>query len=133
MLIERHDETKVDRCSFCGGFWFDASELDRVLEADPAVVPVEAAIPERGRSAISCPRCWPKLLDAAGWSGMIFERCPTCRGLYVDAPELLRLQQQGPPESGAELEQVLHNALREAGWNLLAASGLIALLVRLLR
>ena len=132
MLAERHDETEVDRCPFCGGLWFDASELDRILQAGPGGVPVEAVIPERGMSAISCPRCWPKLLDTAGWSGMILERCPTCRGLYVDAPELLRLQREGLPESPCELEQALESALRNAGWNLLAATSLIGLLLRLL-
>lgn len=133
MSPERHGETEVDRCSFCGGLWFDASELDRILQGAPAGVPVEAVIPERGMSALSCPRCWPKLLDAVGWSGTILERCPTCRGLYVDGPELLRLQQQGRPDTPAELEQALHHALREAGWNLLAAGSLIAILLRLLR
>ena len=133
MVLECRNGTEVDRCSFCGGLWFDASELDRILETHPAGVPVEAAIPDRGMSAISCPRCWPKLLDAAGWSGMILDRCSTCRGLYVDGPELLRLQRQGPPGSTAGLEQALHSALREAGWNLLAASSLIAMLLRFLR
>jgi Zn-finger nucleic acid-binding protein len=55
MLVERHDETEVDRCPFCSGLWFDASELDRILQASQGGVFVEPAIPKRGMSAMSCP------------------------------------------------------------------------------
>lgn len=88
--------TIIDRCPFCHGIWLDASELDRMLALGAPVSPLEAALPGRGMSAMSCPRCWPTLLESAGWSGLVLERCRRCRGLFLGATELYRLLRWGP-------------------------------------
>jgi Zn-finger nucleic acid-binding protein len=82
----------IDWCEFCQGLWFDPTELVRVLSARRPLHretrPFERALPVRGRSGLSCPRCRAGLMEAVGWDGLSFTRCPRCRGLYLDRPQV---------------------------------------------
>jgi Zn-finger nucleic acid-binding protein len=134
MVLVGHAGTTVDHCPFCEGLWFDGSELDKLL-AGAGRPHLEALIPPRGASALTCPRCKPRALitmAAAGWSGIVLERCPTCRGLFVDAPEFRSLIREGAP-TGHSVEQTLQAMGRDAGTDLLSLEGFWYFLLSLLR
>lgn len=134
MLAETHDELTVDRCPSCDALWFDAAELDRSLELSSGhPVHAETIIPDRGLSALSCPRCKPHLMDAVGWAGLVIERCSTCRGLLVDLFELKALERDGVPERAWSVEQTVAAACVDIGWGLMAMNALTTLILRLLR
>jgi Zn-finger nucleic acid-binding protein len=121
-----HDRAvTIDHCPFCEAIWFDASELDKML-AHAGGAKLEHCIPDRGLSALTCPRCRDRMLHASGWSGIIIDRCRACRGLFLDAPEFKALVREGPPKPG--IEQTLQAAATDAGFNLLGANGLIRFL-----
>jgi uncharacterized protein len=132
MAVEVWAGVQVDRCPGCRALWFDASELDRCLgsETPPKRRITEADFPERSLSGLSCPRCWPKSMETVGWTGIIIDRCPDCRGLFVEFGELERLRHDGMPEEPIEL--VVQRAMIRAGSSLLVGAGLLHLLVRVL-
>jgi Zn-finger nucleic acid-binding protein len=133
MVLESLADVQVDRCPNCHALWFDAHELERRLgsqAANHARSVSEAELPERGLGGRSCPRCWPKPMETVGWTGVVIDRCPTCRGLFVEFAELERLQRHGAPEESIEL--IVQRAMIRTGGNLLAAAGLINILVRVI-
>jgi hypothetical protein len=69
-------------------------------------------------------------METVGWTGVVIDRCPICRGLFVEFAELERLQRHGAPEDSTEL--IVQRAMIRTGGNLLAAAGLINILVRVI-
>lgn len=134
MREERVGETLIDRCEYCGGIWFDSTELDAcVAPTLPAgAQPPEVRIPARGRSVRRCPRC-DIYLGTAGWSGLVLDRCPTCRGLFVELSEWAYLKAHEAPRDAQSFEADLRDALVSAGWALFSADGLVATLTRVWR
>ncbi len=133
MALESWADVQLDRCPNCHALWFDARELERCLGSQGtthARSVLEAALPERGVGGRSCPRCWPKPMETVGWTGVVIDRCPACRGLFVEFGELDRLQRHGAPEESIEL--IVQGAMIRTGANLLAATGLIHILVRVI-
>lgn len=128
----RHDVT-VDRCEQCGSLWFDAQELDQWLSAAyPAdALSRESRIPRRGLGGHRCPRC-PEWLESAGWTGLVLDRCRGCRGLFVEAREIVRMQEEELPHEVESLEARLHSAIGSAGWTLLGAKEIVSLILRFL-
>ena len=131
MTPEKRFGVSVDRCERCGGLWFDAQELDRWLgHADTSdLQPPESRIPPRSLGSRSCPRCSCDL-HTAGWTGLILDRCPTCRGLFVETHEFTRMQKEGLPEEAATFESRLTVAMVDAGQTLLTAAALARLIIR---
>lgn len=106
--------TEIDVCAKCRGVWLDATELDAILGADDDSTSVEAglddsaALPEQCRYCGEdsdpdgrCPACQRPvglscphddkpmyIVDAAG---VELDRCPTCKGLWVDGFERTKL------------------------------------------
>lgn len=134
MTPETRDGITVDRCERCRGLWFDARELDGWLAATlPADVPLpEERIPRRGVGTRQCPRC-RESLDAAGWPGLILDRCPSCRGLFVEANELAAMEGGGLPHESIDFRLKLRSAMVSAGWTLLSAEVIVILVLRFLR
>lgn len=133
-----HPETRagvtVDRCTRCEALWFDASELDRVLGDAYAATdgPPESRIPRRGIGTRPCPRC-VKPLETAGWTGLVLDRCKRCRGLFVEARELLHMEREQLPNEALTIEARLQGAMVSAGWALLTAQAIAILLLRFMR
>ena len=134
MSVESIDTVVVDRCGHCNGLWFDAAELDRAILQilPPGAEPPEDRIPERGRSTRRCPRCtdW---LRTAGWSGLVLDRCPQCRGLFVEAHEWAYFNRQEAPYDATSFEAAFRDAAIAGGSALLTANGLIWIILRLWR
>jgi Zn-finger nucleic acid-binding protein len=134
MAVDSRDGVTIDRCYSCGGLWFDAQELDRCLLALYAEdsPPPEARIPERGVGTRRCPRC-DRFMKTAGWTGLVLDRCPNCRGLFVEASELAQMECAQPPMDAGTFETRLHEVMISAGWTLLYAKTIALVIVRFLR
>ena len=96
-------EVEVDRCSSCGGIWFDRSELGRLIELEEQELssllegkPDEGANLRHGK----CPREGRDLIRvaAARSRDVIVDFCWKCQGVWLDAGELERLR-SAPPQS----------------------------------
>ncbi len=94
----------LDRCPACGGYWLDDGELaalarglsrlDAVPELSASVIFTKAAAPLRHPQR-RCPRC-DVLLQNFNYcynSNILLDRCPRCRGVWVDAGELPAIAQ----------------------------------------
>ena len=86
-----HQHVEVDRCSGCGGLWFDAFEHEELRELDGSeridwssktTVPVGAGSGE-------CPRDGQRLfaMVVAGQPHIAYESCGFCHGVFFDAGE----------------------------------------------
>lgn len=82
------DEVELDRCSDCGGVWFDAGEL-----SDASGKSVTAT---RVKTDRSCPACGAALLQAQLADGPEVETCPSCRGTFLEARDLDALAKKAP-------------------------------------
>jgi Zn-finger nucleic acid-binding protein len=93
----------VERCAACGAMWFDAHELDRVLEDKSAIKDLDvgplgerqaARLPEAlgGRH---CPRDKSAMIDFHHQKQAHVEllACTVCGGILVDAGELKDLSE----------------------------------------
>jgi Zn-finger nucleic acid-binding protein len=134
MEPETQGAVTVDRCVRCNALWFDARELDSALQDlyAPDGPGPEARIPKRGISSRRCPRC-DILLESAGWTGLILDRCPTCRGLFVEVHDLAQLQREQVPLSAMDFGARLQSAMVSGGWALLTAKGIVNIIIRFLR
>lgn len=102
---------EVDFCHKCRGLWFDAGELELLLERTGADTQerllrfqeLEGKRPEGRR--ILCPRCDRSLheVEVKGSSGQVVrvDRCPSGHGIWFDHAELDQLLSLFPPGSGA--------------------------------
>jgi len=88
--------TDVDRCTVCGGIWFDEQELPRLLHVTPQELttlrggaPQDDLNTKRG----SCPRDGTSLLRiySAQNSAVVLDTCTQCRGIWLDGGEFDRL------------------------------------------
>ena len=73
-------EVELDRCSDCGGVWFDAGEL-----ADASGKSVTSSKEKTDRS---CPACGARLLQGTLADGPEVETCPSCKGTFLEARDL---------------------------------------------
>jgi Zn-finger nucleic acid-binding protein len=72
-------------------------------------------------------------MKSAGWTGLVLDRCPTCRGLFVEASELAQMERAQPPMDAASFETRLHEVMVSAGWTLLYAKPIALIILRFLR
>lgn len=85
----------VDRCTACGGLWFDAHEKER-LKAIEGSQQIDLGNPSVGRANneirnTRCPRCTtPMVRMVDGQQPHIwYETCSVCGGSYFDAGEFI--------------------------------------------
>lgn len=94
---------EIDFCPECAGIWLDAGELEKIQEIREndysnkfaehydSRTEFESQLEEESRD---CPSCDDVLIKKiyAGNSGIQIDACPACRGIWLDAGELQRLE-----------------------------------------
>lgn len=86
-VVHRRSRTVVEMCRQCKGIWFDADELDRVL--DVAAKDLRPPTHDEQPPTMLCPKCnrpmaafyYPQTL-------VIVDMCRDCRGIWLDGGEL---------------------------------------------
>ena len=89
-----HEGVEVDRCSGCGGLWFDMLEHED-LKALAGSEAIDTGSPDVGREndakdRIRCPVCTDQPLIrmvVAAQPHIGYESCIVCYGVYFDAGE----------------------------------------------
>ncbi len=83
-------EIELDRCPRCGGLWFDARELERVLDVaakdlnvadDAKMSRRRCPVDEAWMFAFAYPQTWANV-----------EMCRKCKGLWLDAEDLVEIE-----------------------------------------
>ncbi len=95
----KYTEVTVDRCDGCGGIWFDAMEMERLLETQGSQA-IDSGDKSVGRKmdsvdVIPCPRGHvPKMVRMVDHeqTHVWYERCPVCSGTWLDAGEFTDLK-----------------------------------------
>ena len=92
----------INVCSACEGIWFEGGELTDLLQQDPhafsdlAAAEAQLAVAVKtAPSTLTCPECMIPL-EAHHYlvtSPVIVHGCPQCGGLWVEADELVKMQQ----------------------------------------
>lgn len=93
MAPVRFAEIEVDRCTGCGGIWFDMLEQED-LRDQPGAKAIDSGDPEVGRrydqvGLIRCPvdgEPMVRMVDK-GQPHLWLESCPLCYGMFFDAGE----------------------------------------------
>jgi hypothetical protein len=84
MLVFNVGAIEFDRCPFCRGLWFDAGELEQVLQKNLVGV-LDSAPTSR-----ACAQCRTPMRTVE-LGGLQVDVCTTCRGVFLDDGELVRL------------------------------------------
>ncbi len=99
MELVSYDKIKVDRCTACGGLWFQPDELrdlrDDIWMADYII---DSGDKKVGRAAnrnkdINCPQCDIAMLQESDpeQAHITYESCPKGHGIFLDAGEFTDL------------------------------------------
>lgn len=91
----------VDQCDRCGGVWFEAHELERVLGGGLVGALAKRGAPRSGDDArrARCPRCKGDgyMVQIAGDDARVhIDTCPICGGKWLDGGEIDALDPRGP-------------------------------------
>ncbi|MDA3901685.1 MAG: zf-TFIIB domain-containing protein [Spirochaetes bacterium] len=91
---------ETDRCSECKGFWLDANETKTLIEMHGAEI-VDSGDRAIGKLMnekhdIVCPRCGVLMIHLADplMPDVVYEQCPACSGMFLDAGELSSLKEE---------------------------------------
>jgi uncharacterized protein len=93
MEIVRYEGVDVDRCTACGGLWFDRTEHEKLRhKRGSEVIDTGDAAVGRKQNAVAkidCPRCTSRMVRLVdpGHPHIWFESCAVCGGVYLDAGE----------------------------------------------
>lgn len=108
METVRQEGTVVDRCTSCGGIWFDTWEAEDLIEAKNGVA-VDTGNRIKGLKMnkirdIACPRCGKQMQTVADREDPMlkFEVCTDCHGYFLDAGELHDMAHVTGAEKAAE-------------------------------
>jgi Zn-finger nucleic acid-binding protein len=100
MIVVEHEKIELDYCVNCSGVWFDAGELELLLESvqlegaslslDSILTSPEARSTERKRK---CPICGAKMKKATVGHEpeVLIDACPRGDGLWFDSGEVGQL------------------------------------------
>ena len=103
-----YEGIKVETCPSCGGEWLDADELGKVVKIREQKFSEEqrraiaesttytgVALKDADRD-LTCPKCRggsrTDAVNYGGGSGIVIEKCPSCRGIWLDKEELEKIQ-----------------------------------------
>ena len=93
------DVIEIDVCPSCGGIWLDAAELAKIDDnffVDVEKMELLKAAPTAEDDKLLCPRCeGVKVLEKVhprGHKELIIDKCPSCRGFWLDRGELEKLE-----------------------------------------
>ena len=92
MIVVEYKQIELDICVLCRGVWFDADELQLLLEslelsAADLVRPLPEKTAEKPRRCPRCRRKMQKVLMGHG-DGVMIDRCKKGHGLWFDGGEL---------------------------------------------
>jgi len=96
----------VETCDGCNGQWLDDGELGKIVQVrqvrfDPQErraiaesTTIKGVKLEDVDRDLRCPKCGgtTDAVNYGGDSGIIIDRCTSCRGIWVDADELEKIQ-----------------------------------------
>jgi len=95
MIVVEHEQIELDYCDKCHGVWFDAGELETLLETpgldsgdeflDGILKAEEAATSEKKRR---CPLCRHKMKKANLEETVLVDLCPQGEGVWFDGGEV---------------------------------------------
>ncbi|OIP40660.1 MAG: hypothetical protein AUK47_07855 [Deltaproteobacteria bacterium CG2_30_63_29] len=120
MNVRKSQGVEVDLCGRCNGLWLDAGELDPLIGERFRGGPIEAlfadvfhppahcrhcGIEQEGETckicerplAIACPVDLT-LMQVVDFDDLEFDRCPTCRGFWIDGFERQELRTHARPK-----------------------------------
>lgn len=114
-----------DICPGCNGSWFDGDELLYYLK--PRLGCPDLSLIEKNArpTQYRCPRCLVQLgeirfslssgMGAAVVSSLMVDRCPQCKGVWLDAGELANAIEigRGIPEAEAQLQAAFRSIRQE--------------------
>ncbi|MBN1886550.1 MAG: zf-TFIIB domain-containing protein [Thermoflexales bacterium] len=88
-----YQSVEVDRCTRCGGIWFDLLEHKR-LKGLPGAEALDVGSPDRQAALdalekVDCPVCQTRMTRLADvrQPHIWYESCPVCSGVFFDAGE----------------------------------------------
>ena len=124
MIVVEHEKIELDYCVNCSGVWFDAGELELLLETmqleetslslDNILTSPEAKSTEKKRR---CPICGQKMKKATvGHKPEVFiDACPQGDGLWFDSGEVGQLitQLSDKPSEKPDSQERVITFLRE--------------------
>lgn len=91
---------EVDKCTSCGGIWFDKGELAKIDKlVEPTLYEIRT-IPNKKEQlkALYCPSCGNHpLMEKAEHSRdnkVLMDYCPQCKGIWLDKNELEAIQRE---------------------------------------
>src|SRR5687768_1888151 len=86
--------TEVEKCSSCGGLWFDALEDRDLRQTKGAAERLDTGDAAKGRKQdaqgkVDCPRCKARMIRMVDreQAHIWYENCPVCHGSFFDAGE----------------------------------------------
>jgi Zn-finger nucleic acid-binding protein len=93
------DEVRVDRCTGCGGLWFQPGELEHLRqETWMADYIIDEGDPNVGKKfnkivAVDCPECGSTMKETFDEEQphIVYEICPEGHGSFLDAGEFTDL------------------------------------------
>lgn len=113
MIVVEHEKIELDYCVNCSGVWFDAGELELLLETmqlegttlslDNILTSPEAKSAEKKRK---CPICGQKMKKATVGHEpeVLIDACPRGDGLWFDRGEVGQLITQLPDKSSEKAD-----------------------------
>jgi len=111
MIVVEHEKIELDYCINCSGVWFDAGELELLLETmeldgtalslDNILTSPEAKSAEKKRR---CPICSKKMKKATVGHKpeVLIDACPQGDGLWFDSGEVGQLITSLPEKSDSQ-------------------------------
>ena len=102
-----YEGVKVETCKSCQGEWLDSDELGKIVKlrevkfdedtrrAIAAAAGIKGVKLETVDRDLACPKCegTTDALNYGGDTGIILDRCTSCKGMWLDADELEKIQQ----------------------------------------
>lgn len=102
----QYEGIEIETCDSCGGEWLDDEELKKIVKVrevrfDPeerkaiaqsaTIVGVEVDLADRD---LPCPKCGGQTdaINYGGDTGILIDRCTSCKGIWLDAGELEKIQ-----------------------------------------
>jgi Zn-finger nucleic acid-binding protein len=114
MIVVEHRNIELDFCLRCTGVWFDAGELDLLVDrisSTDLTKPQKAEVSEKGRK---CPVCGHQMDKV--WlchkPRILIDSCPLGDGLWFDGGELHQALQQVAPQCSKDVVSFLDDALQ---------------------
>lgn len=84
------DDSVVQRCSECGGFWVDVTEVNRMLlHANLPALSALGGYVNADEIAGQCPACQVDLVAVEGGErrSLHYDTCESCGGIWVEGPD----------------------------------------------